>query len=451
MRYRPPGMCLNDFALLSSADGWRVMHLQGPAVYPFDEATMETSYGLAQSSDLVTWQTLAPPFGIGEAGRFDDSAIWTMSHLPVGDGLAMFYTGVRRHPRAWQSIGLAMSDRTDGTAWHRIGSGPVAEVDERWYRADGQMAWRDPFVVADPGNPGSWAMAICARAADAPLDSSGCVGLATSEDLEHWTIRPPLLSPGITSELECPVLERVADQWLLLGCISECRAIDAWRSPGLEGPWEHLGQIGPGGAYAPRLVRGPEGLLVLHTQSQRFGNTDDGPLMRGSLSQPKLLSLGDPDRPHLRWWTGLEQFLSPGGSDRVLDGSAQFTFCDPERVVMRLGHTATALEVRLSQEAVSLGYADGTVLLTEALAAPPRRAARILRYREFVEVYVDDRFVLSHVAYAPREPEAAGWADERSTEVQCADLDPAGRQASGLSMVMVSPSGQADVGACSRA
>ena len=49
VRYHPPGMCLNDFSLLDCADGWRVLHLQGPPVHPFDAATLETSFGLARS------------------------------------------------------------------------------------------------------------------------------------------------------------------------------------------------------------------------------------------------------------------------------------------------------------------------------------------------------------------------------------------------------------------
>lgn len=81
----------------------------------FLPATLETSFGLARSADLVNWETLGPAFVVGEAGCFDESAIWTMSHVPLGDGLAMFYTGVRRDPHAWQSIGMAISDRNDGT------------------------------------------------------------------------------------------------------------------------------------------------------------------------------------------------------------------------------------------------------------------------------------------------------------------------------------------------
>jgi sucrose-6-phosphate hydrolase SacC (GH32 family) len=422
MRYRPPGMCLNDFALLECSDGWRVMHLQGPAVHPFDEASMETSYGLARSPDLVRWETMAPAFAVGPAGSFDDSAVWTMSHLRVGSGLAMFYTGVRRQPRAWQSIGLAMSDRDDGTSWSRIGSGPVAEVDQRWYRTDQHMAWRDPYVIEDAARPGSWIMALCARTVAGPVETSGCIGLATSGDLEHWTIGPPLLAPGTTSELECPVLERIGQEWLLLGSDSRRRCFDAWRAPTPTGPWKYLGQAGPQGAYAPRIVHTAEGPLVLHTQRRRFGGTDDGPLVRGCLSQPKLLSFTETGRPYLGWWRGMDKFLHARDDQIVVDGMAMYHFREPSHAVMQLGNSPGALRVTLSGRSITLGYANGAVLQSAPLAEPARRSVRILRYQEFIEVYIDDRLSLVHLAYNPPEPAAVGSADGKPIDATCFDL-----------------------------
>ena len=175
-------------------------------------------------------------------------------------------------------------------------------------------------------------------------------------------------------------------------------------------------------AYAPRVARTPEGLLVLHTQQRRFGGTDRGPLVRGSLSQPKLLSFSETGRPWLAWWPGMEQFLEPNNSARLADGMALFRFQEPALVTMQLGTSDKALEVTLSETTVTVGYADGTVLHADTLTHPPRSSARILRYREFVEVYVDERFSLSHVAYAPQEPEVAGWADRKPTLAACSDF-----------------------------
>jgi hypothetical protein len=77
MYYAPPGLCLNDFSVLATPDGWRVLHLQAPPLDPFDATILETSYGLAHSTDLVNWRPLGPAFGIARSGAFDDSAVWT--------------------------------------------------------------------------------------------------------------------------------------------------------------------------------------------------------------------------------------------------------------------------------------------------------------------------------------------------------------------------------------
>lgn len=98
------------------------------------------------------------------------------------------------------------------------------------------MGWRDPFVVRDHESDG-WVMVLCASDASLPVEVSGCVAWATSDDLEHWTVHPPLISPGDVDELECPVLERLDDgSWLLLGSIGATRGIEAWTALHLRGP-----------------------------------------------------------------------------------------------------------------------------------------------------------------------------------------------------------------------
>ncbi|MFR9676515.1 mucin-1 [Streptomyces sp. TR02-1] len=420
MRYAPPGLCLNDFDLQHVDGEWRLLHLQAPPLHPFDASVLETSYGHAASSDLVNWTPLPPAFGIGRPGAFDDSAVWTMHQVPTAEGSALFYTGVSQGDDggARQAVGLAFSDRRDGTGWRRANGGrPVVTADPAWYRTGPDMAWRDPFVVRDDAQD-RWLMVICARVADGPAERSGCVGTATSTDLLHWTAGPPLLVPGDIDEFECPVLERVADGWLLIGSIGPDHDVHTWHAPDLSGPWAPQGRLGPAGIYAPRLTSHDGRRLLLHTLQRRHGLTDTGPLGRGVLAQPKVLHHTPGTAPQLLWWEGSDRHLQADRAegaaegDTARDGCLDAVFDGPVAdFSLRLrgdgtgdGKGAVLLEYR--NEELTVSYPDGTPLAGTAVPAAPARSLRVLHVGEYVEVYLDDVFVLATCAYEPSGDEA---------------------------------------------
>ncbi|MDT3398747.1 mucin-1 [Streptomyces sp. B1866] len=472
MRYAPPGMCLNDFTVLAGPDGYTVLHLQGPWTAPFDHLRMETSYGRATSTDLVRWQTEGTAFGVGPPGRFDQAAVWTMHAIPHGDGLAMLYTGVGCVTAdGWpvQAVGLARSHRRDGTGWLRHGTVPVSCADPRWYRTGDGMGWRDPFVVRDDEGPG-WAMAVCAGDVSLPVERAGCVALATSPDLEHWQAHPPLVSPGDRDHLECPVLERVADGWLLFtstGGIGGGR-VDTWAAPWLRGPWRRIGPLAPVGVYAPRVVTAPDGArVVLHTTPRRVGLSDRAAYCRGMLAQPKALAVPGAGPPRLEWWPGLDRWLGPPVSGRpVPDGCADVAVRhDPEaldgsapggpggaggsgarggavrtEVVLRAEGEAPALAVGCQGRAVWVAGPGGGPLAGAEAARPPRRL-RILTAGEYVEVYADDAFLVTALCYTGRpvpwtvtrtpvadaaggEPAAGPWAGTAATKPEPVPVRP---------------------------
>jgi Glycosyl hydrolases family 32 N-terminal domain len=402
MYYAPPGLCLNDFSVLATPDGWRVLHLQAPPLDPFDASVLETSYGLAHSTDLVNWEPLGPAFGIARPGAFDDSAVWTMSHVPLsGGGLAMFYTGVTNHPRHRQAVGLACSPCADGTGWRRHEIRPVAESDPRWYRVDEHAAWRDPFVVYDPGGFGCWVMAVCARASGLAPDRGGCVGLALSDDLIHWQVQPPLLVPGDISELECPVLERTpAGGWYLLGSVGPDHGIVAWHAEKLTGEWQRLGRVAPTGPYAPRFTDADGARVLLHTLERRAGLTDSGRLGRGVLAPPKLWATLPGTAPHLRWWPGMEKHLAAPSETLAHDTSVLLHVEHPETIELEFAHQQPgSLVLTVTAREASVGYAGRPPLQAASLSRSAESSLRVLRAGEFIEVFLDDKLVISTRAY----------------------------------------------------
>lgn len=407
MRYAPPGLCVNDFALLRDEDGtYTVLHLQGPWTRDFDHLRMETSYGRATSTDLVHWQPQSTAFGNGLPGRFDQQAVWTMHTFRHGAQMAMFYTGVRGlTPSGWplQSVGLAYSDRTDGTGWRRHGTGPVAEADARWYRTGERMGWRDPFVVRDDESDG-WVMAVCASDVSFPVEVSGCVAWATSDDLEHWIVHPPLISPGDVDEMECPVLERLDDgSWLLLGSIGATRGFEAWTAPKLRGPWTSQGPLGPAGSYAPRVIAAPDGSrVVLHTTPRRVGLTDSGDRCRGMLAQPKLLVAPEDAAPRLEWWPGLNTWLGEETDRPALHAVGDIGITGRVEITLRRDtpdRGVPALAVGCDGKNLWITGSDGT-RLGETVLPEPVATLRILTIGEYVEVYADGVFVLTTLCYS---------------------------------------------------
>ena len=203
-------------------------------------------------------------------------------------------------PRTGACSGSGSPCRTTSSRWTRAGDGPLLEADPRWYEkldleAWTEEAWRDPYVVADPGGDG-WHMLITARVPDGDPYGRGVIGHARSADLEAWEVGPPLASPRGFGHLEVP---RVADiegrPMLMFSCWPDRMCADrrerwtgggAWVAPGasLLGPWDadEPVPLDHPSLYAANFVRdgGSGGWSVLG-----FRDTEDGVFV-GEIADP---------------------------------------------------------------------------------------------------------------------------------------------------------------------
>lgn len=199
-------------------DDGRLFHLYflcAPRSLAPHERHFHARVGHAISADLSSWTRLTDAVRPGASG-YDSRAIWTGSVLRDRDGWRMFRTGLSFDDAGWvQRIGCDLSE--DLHRWRpEVTEGWPLRADGRWYELSASDEhWRDPWVVADPSQPGLFHMYITARSADTG-PGAGVIGHAVSSDLSTWEVQPPLTDPGCFEQLEVIQVVCVEGRWVLL-------------------------------------------------------------------------------------------------------------------------------------------------------------------------------------------------------------------------------------------
>ncbi|MGS0684517.1 family 43 glycosylhydrolase [Nakamurella sp. GG22] len=311
--FRLPDAWLWDFWLAQDNGEYHLFFLHASrALHDPDRRHLRAAVGHAVSTDLRHWEQVQDALVHGDAPDFDQTATWTGSVIKGPDGTwFMFYTGTTREPdgRLIQQVGVATSP--DLHHWTKHPDNPIVTADPRWYEKGGSQPWhdhhwRDPWVLEDPAGDG-WHLLITARANHGPDDDRGVIAHATSKDLLHWDVHPPLTQPGAGfGHLEVPQLVTIDGQHLLIfNCLpseysgSRRTAGDQgsiWAAPADSplGPY-HVADAVPltdDHYYVGKLIQDPAGNWIMLA----FENRGSEGHFVGALTDPMPISW-DNDKP----------------------------------------------------------------------------------------------------------------------------------------------------------
>jgi len=145
----------------------------------------------------------------------------------------IFYTGHNPLDNGKPDQAIMHAKSQDLVSWEKD-QRFVIWADEDIYEPDD---WRDPFVFWNQEAEQYW-MLIAARVNKGPESRRGCIGLATSENLEDWEVRGPFWSPDLYYIHECPDLFEWDGTWYLIYSTFTERQVTHYRmSRDLSGPW----------------------------------------------------------------------------------------------------------------------------------------------------------------------------------------------------------------------
>lgn len=248
-------------------------------------------WGHLSTRDFVTFEEHATAIPAGGAEDPDLLAGAGSVIGPVDGRYYAFYVGIHPHAHERGEVEQVVlrATSTDLETWRKDPDFRL-EADPRWYDRN---AWRDPFVI--PDGAGGWRMLLCAQENITPARRGGAVGLAVSQDLDHWEARPPLFSPGTTLAPECPeVFDLGGRAYLLYSTYSDRFAVrhrvrdgDRWVAPG----WDALDA---NDFYAATSVSYEGRRLLVGWLATRQGDRDRGKRQwGGDLVVHELVSRSD--------------------------------------------------------------------------------------------------------------------------------------------------------------
>lgn len=210
-QYTPHGKYLWDAWFIEKAGRHHMFHLQTAASIDPTPAIRDASgvsIGHAISDDFRHWHELPTALTPGPAAAWDNANLWSGCVAEKDGQYYLYYTGLNAAPEHRHIQKICVATSPDLLTWKKHPHNPILEADERYYHHSSEPnglghigAWRDPFVFKDPYSDRRY-MTISARTKCDDTEYNGSVALAESEDMIHWTVHPPIFSPGVYDEIE---------------------------------------------------------------------------------------------------------------------------------------------------------------------------------------------------------------------------------------------------------
>lgn len=425
--------------------------------------------------DFRTWSELP----VALASDPDDGPAWTGSVIERDGIFHLFYTGRLIGSETPQAIFRATG--TDPVTFARdTANNPVLRPDPAVYEP---RHWRDPYVFFNPAENLYW-MVIAARRDRGPHWRRGCLALATSPDLESWTLEPePLFEPGNTFCPACPEIFRLGTTWYLVYSRSSENAGTVYRTASSpRGPWRKPENDALDGRrwFAAKSMPIGDGdgdgdkRMFFGWIADRVGETDTGNWRwGGDFALPREVVEAAPGRLVVRLPEGaLASFTDPIAVPESLalgaPGRTDHAFVDVDAVAVERGYVLDCVlrpaadtaefgilfhvDDDLAGYALTFDRGRGTVSLTawpqpgapawsESTAHAPTvepdgprlvemslaHVAEPIRCRlvvegSLIEIYVDDVTALSYRIYGRARHELGFYADDGALRVDSIEV-----------------------------
>ena len=170
------------------------------------------SIGHASSTDLTKWDYHGVLFD-SDPSDSKRSCLSTGSVTRYGDRYIMSFLCNHNQPNPR----LALAESTDLMQWHPLAT-THCSLQDSGYSTRGSLAfknprWRDPFLFEQSG--WLYQLMTAADATRAP-DRDGVIAVMRTRDLVHWEFLPPLKTPPIGTDLDCPKLYQVNGKFYLI-------------------------------------------------------------------------------------------------------------------------------------------------------------------------------------------------------------------------------------------